>query len=427
MKTATRVLVIVMLCLAAGGSALATNGDNLIAIGPIERAMGGVGVAHPMDAIGAVFSNPAAMCFGEYCPSSEANFNTTFFMPKTEAKVKNFAGSFKGDSDSDFFVIPALGMSLPIGQTASNWRFGLAAYGVSGLGVDYRDTDIDQGNFFGPGFPLVAGTESDLQIMKISPAVAFQPSARFSVGLGLHVDYATLDLGDGSSEGWGLGFQAGLIYNPTDQFHVGLTYISPQEIDHDDVTDFDGDGRKDDLTLERPQQAAVGLAYSFLDDRMLIETDVRWINWSDAEGYDDFDWDDQWVFAVGAQYEVVSGLYLRCGYNYAENPVNEHNGWDGSINPGTGSPNEFVNVQGKNIPRYYYETFRTIGFPAIVEHHVTAGVGYVLNESWSFNIGFMHAFENTITEEGTDFSGQPTQLKSTLSENSVDVGVTWRF
>ena len=47
-------------------AALATNGDNLIGIGPTARSMGGVGIAHPQDAIQAVFSNPAAMCFGDF-------------------------------------------------------------------------------------------------------------------------------------------------------------------------------------------------------------------------------------------------------------------------------------------------------------------------------------------------------------------------
>ena len=31
--------------------AMATNGDNLIGVGPISRAMGGVGIAAPRDAI----------------------------------------------------------------------------------------------------------------------------------------------------------------------------------------------------------------------------------------------------------------------------------------------------------------------------------------------------------------------------------------
>ena len=54
--------------------AFATNGDNLIGIGPIARSMGGVGIAAPQDAISAVFANPASMCSGPFCPSSTFDF-----------------------------------------------------------------------------------------------------------------------------------------------------------------------------------------------------------------------------------------------------------------------------------------------------------------------------------------------------------------
>lgn len=79
--------VIVLGLLATAGLVSTTNGDNLIAVGPVARAMGGVGVAAPQDAISAVFVNPAAMCFGPYCPSSEMNFGGTLFMPKVDTRI----------------------------------------------------------------------------------------------------------------------------------------------------------------------------------------------------------------------------------------------------------------------------------------------------------------------------------------------------
>jgi hypothetical protein len=39
----------------------------------------------------------------------------------------------------------------------------------------------------------------------------------------------------------------------------------------------------------------------------------------------------------------------------------------------------------------------------------------------------MHAFENTITQKGTNLIGQPLTLESTLSEDSVDSSFTWKF
>ncbi|MBC7360027.1 MAG: hypothetical protein H5U10_15960 [Desulfacinum sp.] len=86
-RTVSIVFLLFLLGALAAPPAQATNGDNLIAVGPVSRAMGGVGVAAPQDAISAVFVNPAAMCFGPYCPASEVNFGGTLFMPKVDTKI----------------------------------------------------------------------------------------------------------------------------------------------------------------------------------------------------------------------------------------------------------------------------------------------------------------------------------------------------
>jgi long-chain fatty acid transport protein len=399
--------------------AWATNGDNMIAIGAIARSMGGVGIAAPLDAISAVFSNPAAMCFGPYCPSSEINFDGTLFMPKVDAKVTQGNNTFKADSEDSVYAIPAIGLSVPITDKFPFWRFGLAAYGVTGLGVDYRDTALDQPGYYFGQAPLIAGAYTQLNIMKFAPAVAFQPNERLSFGLAMHIDYSTLDLRDGTSANYGVGVQVGMIYKATDRLSLGLNYVTPQNINYDDVYDLDGDTKSDRLQLESPQQLGFGLAYNFLEYKLLVETDVKWINWNGSNGYGDFGWGDQWVFAVGAQYQPMQKLFLRMGYNYGNNPVNEHNGWNGS------SP---TTVQGNTMPRYYYESFRVIGFPAVVEHHITAGIGYEFSPKFAMNLGYMHAFSNTIKEQGTDLTGQvPVGMESTLSQNGLDFGLTWRF
>jgi long-chain fatty acid transport protein len=118
---------------------------------------------------------------------------------------------------------------------------------------------------------------------------------------------------------------------------------------------------------------------------------------------------------------------VRAGYNYGENPVKTHDGFDGSFNPNTGRPNEFVDVQGNTIPRYYYETFRIAGFPAVVEHHLTLGAGYHFSERLSIHAGYLHAFEKTISETGNDLYGMPVEISSTLSEDSIEFGLSYRF
>ena len=351
MKKLFKIVFIFYLIVALTPAAFATNGDNLIAIGPISRSMGGVGIAQPLDAISAVFANPAAMCFGEYCPGSEFNFSGTVFMPKVDAKITNTGGTFSDESEDNIYPIPAIGFSVPIDSGPKNWRFGLAAYGVSGLGVDYRDTSIDT-----PPPPL-SQVYTQLQIMKFAPSLAFQPNPNLSIGLAMHINYSTLDLQAGGSSGFAFGLQPGIIFKPTDNLSLGLTYTSAQKVDHKNVTDFDQDGTYDDLELEAPQQFGFGVAYDFFGAGLLLEADAKWLNWSNADGYKDFDWDDQWVLAIGAQYKPTDKLVLRAGYNYGKNPVKEHNNFDGQ------SP---TTVQGKTMPSYYYETMRIIGFPAIV-------------------------------------------------------------
>ncbi|MBM3582096.1 MAG: hypothetical protein FJX37_09045, partial [Alphaproteobacteria bacterium] len=56
-----------------------------------------------------------------------------------------------------------------------------------------------------------------------------------------------------------------------------------------------------------------------------------------------FGWHNQFVFAVGAAYEVTDKLTGRIGYNYGKSPIDEEH------------------------------LFANFLFPAISEHHLTAG------------------------------------------------------
>lgn len=423
-RTISAVLFLVFFSLAV--EAWATNGDNLIGIGPISRSMGGVGIAYPQDAISAVFTNPASMCVGPFCPATSFDFAGTLFMPHVKAQVIHETSRASDESASTVYAIPAIGISAPLTDKLPLWRFGIAAYGVTGLGVDYRGSAIDDASYydFGPGgtAPLVQGEYTSLQIMKFAPALGVLLTDAVSLGMAVHIDYAMLDLRNGTSPDYSAGVQLGIIYKPVDSVNVGLTYTTPQETVHDTINL----PNLEELALEAPQQIGLGVAASVPSTvNLLVEADVKWINWSDADGYGDFDWKDQWVYALGAQVEPAKNLFVRAGFNYAKNPVEEHDGFVGTF--GAAGPVDVVQVQGTPFPRYYYETFRIIGFPAIVEKHLTLGTGYRFSDRFSMNAGYVHAFKKTISESGTDPFGQSVTLKSTLSEDSLDIGLTWVF
>jgi len=238
----------------------------------------------------------------------------------------------------------------------------------------------------------------------------------FSVGAALHANYGALDLQAGTSTGFSVGAQLGALYK-SGPISVGVVYVTPQKINHENVADFDEDGSADDLELESPQSIGFGVAYEAIPGVLLVETDAKWLNWADADGYKDFDWTNQWVYAIGVQYKPVPALALRAGFNYGKNPVEDHDGWDGTT---------FESVQGKQVSRFNYEVLRITGFPAIVEKHLTAGIGYKISQTVLINLGYMHAFKNTIKEDGTYF-GMPASVSASLKENSIDFGITWTF
>ena len=364
--------------------------------------MGGVGVASPQDSISAIFANPAAMCFGAYCPGSEATFAGTFFSPTVDGKgdFSNMGmGIGESNSQMDPFVVPAIGISTPL---STRLRFGVGAYGVSGMGVNYKEEDPQFQNLY-----------TKLEVMKFAPNLAYLITDDFSVGASLSVSYQNLDLGTGGAHGYAYGAQLGALYH-YNIFNFGLSYTTPQKVTHENVFDFNGDGNFDNLDLEAPQTLAFGVSAE-PNDSLLVEFDTKWINWSDADGYKDFDWEDQWVFAVGAQYKVTQAFALRIGYNYGKNPVKENDGFN---------PMGTTNLQGTDVPTMNYEFFRIVGFPAIIEHHLTMGAGYKFTSNMAVNVSYMHGFEETISETS---AGNFATLESTLKEDSVSLGFTVLF
>jgi long-chain fatty acid transport protein len=179
----------------------------------------------------------------------------------------------------------------------------------------------------------------------------------------------------------------------------------------------DGFGRLYNLTLQSPNTLGIGVAYEPIYRKLLFEVDLKWINWSGAVGYSDFGWRDQLVVGVGTQYRPMPKLALRVGYNYGNNPLKgaKFNG------------QAMTSVQGVAIPQYYYQTFRIIGFPAITTNHITFGASYDVTEKFSMLFGYVYSFRNKVTSTGTNLIGQPTTISSSLYENAIDFGLTWRF
>ena len=399
------------LALLAAQTGLAANGDSLEGIGAVSEALGGTGVAAPQDGLTAMVNNPAGLGFAPGTTNGELTLGVSLFQPAVKTRIGTLAGTLSGGSDDPLFVIPFLGYSQPLDDT---WSWGIAVYGTAGLGLDYRGKDWDL-----DGNPA-NGYEGDLftrySSLKLAPAFSYKPVRDLSVGAALQGDYSTLDLGEGKIGATSAGLELGALYR-TGPVQLGAAYTTPQKFTYKDVYNFDaftGDTRKDSLVLEQPAVYAGGIAWQPVRT-LLVEFDAKYLTWGDSEGYSDLDWKNQWVFGIGTQYEATDKLALRAGFNYAKNPVAEHDGWD---------PQGITTVQGKLMPTVAYELFRNVGFPAIMQSHLTVGFSYRLTDWLTLNAAYAHVFEQSITSSSL---GHAVNFESTLSADSLGLGFALAF
>ena len=387
--------------------AFATNGDNMIAFGARSRAMGGTGIAVKNLGFEAMLKNPAMV---ETPKEIEFGFGASAFMPWIEAKNEAVGKSF--DSASNFFFIPSIGLLVDLGE---HWSFGIGAFGTTGLGTDYRDsiTDGQAGGYGG-----LFGMSTSLSLLKMA-AVASYHNKGWKLGIGIPVVMGSLGISYNMSNamvdatptnfispGASTDFTAHVIIGAAyefDNFVVGASYMSPATLEYDYQLTEAGKNFGLPITsnkLEQPGEIGVGVSYEA--DKLTASFDYKLVQWSGADGYEGFGWDDQNVFAIGLSYRVSDSI-IRAGWNYGENPLGD-------------------NALKNEGPLAAINIFNILGFPAIVEHHITAGLTQVFDEK--FELDFAMVYAPTVKESTSamnmDFNVEHSQFSLTL-------GGRWMF
>jgi long-chain fatty acid transport protein len=420
MKKTIKLAVVAALALGAT-SAFATNGDSLIGLGAKSRAMGGTGIAHFNGAESAT-SNPALITksVGTNISFGGTVFDADVDVSRTNATLDNT--NFVSDSQTsqaDTSVIPYIAITHEVGD---GFYVGLSMYGSAGMGTDWRNQDIAAD---GSNVNLYA-MRSNLMLMKFSVPLAYTTN-NFSIGIAPVLMYGALDInyntylrdslgdvvivdgapvkkgvGSGSSTDYGMGYELGLAYELTDLgITVGAKYQSAIEMEYrDQISDAalafgygSNPGTSMDAysdKLEQPEEYGFGIDWTKGD--ISVTADYKRINWGEAEGYKDFGWENQDVYAIGAEYRLDS-LSLRIGYNYAKNPVKNNTSdqvvANASATDGTGASG---NTDGDTM-----NLFNHAMFPAITEKHYTIGAGYQFNEKISLDLAVTYATSDDVT------------------------------
>ena len=389
-------------------SAFATNGMRLIGFGPIQNSMGGVSVGLPLDSA-AVLSNPAGM--GTL--PGRIDFGASYFKPSVNYKATESAGMGGAvigsngktiDSDRGASPIPAFGLIVPINK---DFKFGIGAYGIAGMGVDYAK------NLYG------GITNSAYSQMRFAPGLSYKINDMLSVGAALNMMYATMEFNAAGGFGQeahmgasslGYGATLGLLLKPIDMLQVGLAYETKSSFQD---FSFNTSAGTDKMAFNQPSVATIGFGLKPIEG-LVVGFDIQWIRWSETNGNNlpsytqnassampwNLNWDDQLVYKIGVQYTVNPAVAVRAGYNYGKMPLNKD------------------------------RAFENIAFPAIAEQHFTAGIGINLTKQFTLNFGGVYSPSATLTGSNAGFppAGQANNSNETsMSQYSIDTGLSYVF
>ena len=172
----TSAVTLAVLLFAPASVASATDGHFLHGVGAINSAMGGVGVGAPNGLLGAFYVNPAGL---RAFRGTALELGFELFKP--DRTIASRAGPVGGSttSSSEFVPVPAFGWSqeLPGGR----FTVGVAGLGIGGFGVDYH---VDATNPILAPRPYGFGAiYSNVSLMKIIPAVAYQATSRLRIAI----------------------------------------------------------------------------------------------------------------------------------------------------------------------------------------------------------------------------------------------------
>lgn len=302
------------------------------------RAYAGAGIVG--DDLSAVHYNPAGMTL---LPGTQMQAGSVWIEVNAEYDGDHGAsenGRYKGQAIPAGYITHQL--------TDDVW-LGLGLTVPFGMGTDYgKDWEGAE-----------RGYTSTILTFDINPNVAWKVNDFLSVGGGISLQYAKAKLGarllkvgysvgNGkiNADSWDWGWNFGAMLTLSEKLRFGLSYRS--SITHDAEGDFDYDSSirlpsktfDSKATVKTPDTIMFTATWEATDNLRLSSL-IRWAKWSNFKTltiknevsgpYTDFgsksydnDWEDTWLFSVGADYKLNDAWTVRGGVAYEKDPVGDN-------------------------------------------------------------------------------------------------------
>lgn len=375
----------------------AQPGVYLPGAGASHAGMAGVSTATPVDALGALYWNPAAI---GRLGRNEASIGGALVYPDlyvSSSRPTLGGGVLSGRtrSDNGFPLVPSLGLVTKLDEE-SPLTFGTGLIALGGGGVNFPgDATNPILSPTGPLGQVVLGpTFANMQLLQVNPTVSYQVTDRLVVGLGPTVDITLVSFDPAyfappnqipgmpntflpatdSRPFWGGGFRAGLVYSLTDTLDVGFGFTSEQWLETWKFNSRDNLGNARTLALKAtlPTIYSVGVAWRGIE-RLTVGVDMRYFDYENTDTFGTptsqggLGWDSAFAVAVGGNYQLTDRVAVRAGYQYNTNPLE--------------NTRALFNIQS----------------PAIVQHTISVGTTLNLTDALSTSVGYAYGFKNSIT------------------------------
>ncbi len=316
--------------------------------GAKATAMGGAFTAIADDPT-ANYYNPAGIAFLE---GTRVMLGSNVFTSKKgyfeSAGVSNMPGVTRGDKFNvkrDTNILPFVHITH-----AASEGFGLGLSGYSMWGQKNSWPDDWEGRF------LPGGLKTEIASYRAQAVMSYAPMERMSFSAGVFYQWIDLHTSqrlwlpmlmsefDYSIDGndTGLGWIAGILFKPHENFSLGISYRSRvnHELDSLDIRikpEMPALGihnTRGTMRFTTPAILMMGTALSW--EKFTVAFDVYWTEWSVqdrirvkfdqpvlgvTEQVLDKKWKDTFTYGIGVEYAVTDYFFLRAGYIYDPTPV----------------------------------------------------------------------------------------------------------
>lgn len=276
--------------------------------------------------------------------NSEIEFDQHDELSGSPPAVANADGSRPASDGGDAGGWGLGAASFHASQVNDKWGWGVALASVSGAILEHEDGEDFAGRYW--------ATDVELLTITLLPSLSYKLTDDFSVGLGVPVMIARLDMDvavpgsvAGAPEGKAeiedgddliAGVNLSAHWRVSDATNIGMQYVSEMELDFDSDLSLTlppgelPDSVESSVEFVYPQTLRASLTHT-LNPQLTLLTSVAWEEWSAFEdiaistpagtGKLRRDWDDTWHYALGLRWKPEPRWTYYTGVAYDTDPT----------------------------------------------------------------------------------------------------------